>query len=471
MPIPEAAERPPTRAVTDPLVAPTLVTVAGWGGSHAVRAELLEPDASQAAALVARRARVRTDGSSPEMIARGMGRSYGDAAQRDGGIVLGTRRMDGFALNPETGRLHAAAGATLGQILATVVPRGWMLPVVPGTQQVSVGGAIASDVHGKNQATAGTFSRSLLSLDLLTGTGEVLKLGHSDEVFWATVGGMGLTGLILSAQIQLVRVGGPLMSVDIDRVDDLDAACAALRAPGGEYRVAWLDLVSSTRGRGFVTRAHHLPGGSYTANRAAPAAVAARLEVPRGWPTGILRPSSVRVFNLLRYRVTPRRARGRVEALGAHLFPLDVLANWPRLYGPRGFLQYQLVVPPGREQAMRDVVDLLHRHRMPPFLVVLKDFGAATSGGLSFPIAGWTLALDLPRSYDDLDRVLDRCDEVVAQAGGRVYLSKDSRMRPGVLEHMYPELERWRQVRATVDPDGLWRSDLALRTRLLGNAR
>jgi decaprenylphospho-beta-D-ribofuranose 2-oxidase len=189
--------------------------------------------------------------------------------------------------------------------------------------------------------------------------------------------------------------------------------------------------------------------------------------VPTWFPSAVLRRESVRAFNWLKFAVTPRVKRGHLEPIGAHMFPLDVLDAWPRLYGPRGFVQYQLVVPYGAERAIEQVIDALRRARVPCYLCVLKDMGEANAAPLSFPIAGWTITLDLPRAAPGLERALDRCDELVTAAAGRVYLSKDARTRPATLEAMYPRLGEWREVRDRVDPERLWRSDLALRTGLV----
>ncbi len=475
MPAPEhLAERADPRQVS---LSARDARLSGWGRSRPAQVGLLEPSnfAEVGAALQLARKRRCPSGTTEALgasgtVPRGMGRSYGDAAQLEAGLVLDMTRLSAFELDSETGVLEAQAGAALGDLLRKLVPEGWMLPVVPGTQHVSVGGAFASDLHGKNHQTAGAFSRHTLAIGLLGSGGEKLELTHDDELFWATAGGMGLTGVILWARIQLRSIGGPLMSVDIDRVADLDGACAALQAPGGDYRVAWLDLLGSTTGRGIVTRADHLHGGRSLPEAAAPAAVSARAQVPSRWPAGLLRPAVVRAFNELRFRTAPRRARGRVESVGRHLFPLDALDAWPRLYGAAGFLQYQFVVPFGQEHVLRTVIERLRRRRVRPYLVVLKDFGAAGRGPLSFPIAGWTMAIDLPRLGPELDDVLDECDVLIAQAGGRIYLAKDARLRRGWLGVMYPGLERWRRVRDEADPIGLWRSDLALRTGLLAEA-
>jgi decaprenylphospho-beta-D-ribofuranose 2-oxidase len=217
-----------------------------------------------------------------------------------------------------------------------------------------------------------------------------------------------------------------------------------------------------------VTRADHLDGADANGGGAGNGTVRARLTVPERWPAGLLRPATVRTFNELRFRRTPRRERGHAEPIGTHMFPLDVLTDWPRLYGRHGFVQYQPVVPIGREDVLRTMIERLRRSRVPCYLCVLKDFGPANTAPLSFPIEGWTITLDLPRAAPGLDALLDSFDRLVAGAGGRVYLSKDVRMRPDALAAMYPRIGEWRSIRDGADPDGLWRSDLAIRTKLVG---
>jgi decaprenylphospho-beta-D-ribofuranose 2-oxidase len=222
-----------------------------------------------------------------------------------------------------------------------------------------------------------------------------------------------------------------------------------------------------------VTRAEHLDAADVPADvlkgggRDGAATVRARATVPAWWPAGALCRGSVRAFNELRFRAFPRRQRGHVESIGAHMFPLDALVAWPRLYGPAGFVQYQLVVPFSGTRVLQTVIERMRKARVPCFLAVLKDFGAANGAPLSFPIEGWTLALDLPRAAPGLEPLLDSFDELVAGAGGRVYLTKDARMRPEALAAMYPELPAWRAERDRLDPERLWRSDLALRTGML----
>jgi decaprenylphospho-beta-D-ribofuranose 2-oxidase len=453
-------------------LASATTTISGWGGGAGARVLVLRPDrASQVTAAVAQCAALsRGVLPAPGAIPRGMGRSYGDAAQLSGGLVLDMTALTGFTLDDERGVVTAEAGVTIGDLLGALVPRGWMVPVVPGTQHVSVGGAIAGDIHGKNHGTAGTFGSHVEAIELLTSAGELLDLEPGDPLFEATLGGMGLTGVIVSARIRLLAVSGPMLSVDTDRVGTLDEALAALSASGGPYRVAWLDLLSSRPGRGIVTRAEHVEERGAVQDGRASATVAARATVPRGWPGLTLRPTTVAAFNELRYRSAPRRERGRIEAIGGHMFPLDGLAAWPRLYGRRGFVQYQLVVPPGDEHVLHATIEELRRSRVPCFLAVLKDFGESNGAPMSFPIRGWTLALDLPRAADGLEQLLTSFDELVAAARGRVYLSKDARLRAEALRAMYPRIDEWRAVRDGADPDALWRSDLAVRTGLVAAA-
>jgi decaprenylphospho-beta-D-ribofuranose 2-oxidase len=453
-----------------PRIDPGSTVVSGWGGVGSAAVSVLRPADVDALRDGVAALSSRTGRGSAGAVARGMGRSYGDAAQRHGGLVVDTTALDAFALDAAEGTVQAQAGVTLGRLLAALAPAGWVLPVVPGTQHVTVGGAVAADIHGKNHGTAGTFGAHVQALGLLTASGELREVSrHSDpELFGATLGGMGLTGVIVWARIALQRLPTGMLSVDSDRVHRLDEALALLAGPGGEHRVAWLDLLGPVPARGVVTRARHaddpsLGGGAPT--------VTARITVPRRWPGGLLRPALVRAHNAYRFRRSPRVARSVPESYGAHMFPLDGLGAWPRLYGPAGFVQYQCVVPRGQEQVLERVIAAVRRAPAPCYLAVLKDFGPAGDGPLSFPLEGWTLALDLPAGAPGLAALLDACDEWVAGAGGRVYLAKDGRLRPDVLAAMYPRLSEWRAIRDRHDPDGVWASDLGVRTGLVAGRR
>ncbi|MGI8800810.1 MAG: FAD-binding oxidoreductase [Solirubrobacteraceae bacterium] len=442
----------------------------GFGGGRTASVLLMRPgDIEEARTAVDACRSARRHDDRGGAIARGRGRSYGDAAQLTGGHVLEMTELRDFELDRDTGVVTASAGVTIGDLLAALAPAGWTLPVVPGTRHVTVGGAVASDIHGKNHPSAGSFGSHLSGLGLLTADGEVRELAPGGRLFHATVGGMGLTGVVLWARIRLEPATGDRMAVDTDRVRSLDDALdlLAARAPA-RHRIAWLDLLGPRPGRGIVTRSEPMAGEQGKAP--APAAAAA-LTVPEHWPAGLLRVASVRAFNELRYRRAPARERGRPHALGTHLFPLDSLGAWPRLYGRDGLIQYQFAVPVGQENVLHQAIGRLSRARIPCFLATLKALGPASGAPLSFPLAGWTLAVDIPRRAAGLEEVLDSLDLLVAEAGGRVYLTKDARLRADVVGAMYPGIEGWRDDRDAVDPDGLWRSDLALRTGLIPGGR
>ncbi|GAC1339843.1 MAG: FAD-binding oxidoreductase [Candidatus Dormibacteria bacterium] len=445
----------------------------GWGGTAATAAELAdarEPD--QVRALV-REARPRG------LIARGLGRSYGDAAQNAGGTVLSTRRLRGvLELDPAHGTVTAAAGLSLDTLMRRLVPRGWFVPVSPGTRLVSVGGAIAADIHGKNHHRDGTLGAHLLRLHLETPRGaRELTPTSNPELFWATAGGMGLTGVITEATIRMLPVSSAWISVDTERAPDLDDLLTRMATRDRDYRysVAWLDCLAQGRnlGRGVLTRGNLAPADALpAAHRATPLlfAPSIRLAVPHHVPPGVLNSRSVRAFNEVWFRRAPGLQRGRLVPFASFFHPLDGARGWNRVYGAAGLVQYQFVVPLGAEAVLRSVLNRLAAARVPSFLAVLKRLGAANPGPLSFPLEGWTLALDIPARVDGLGRLLDSLDELVVQAGGRVYLAKDSRLRPDVLAAMYPRLAAWRRVRDSVDPNRQLQSDLNRRLDLTGQS-
>jgi decaprenylphospho-beta-D-ribofuranose 2-oxidase len=461
--------RPDVSVTSRPAPTARRARLSGWGRGPETEAWVASPvDGEQVVAAAAIGG--PGDGSGPAadagVIARGRGRSYGDAAQLTNGLVLDMTSVRGHELDPESGIVVAWAGETIGDLLRALVPQGWILPAVPGTQHVTVGGAIASDVHGKNHLAAGTFGRHVTSLALLLASGEValLRPGAEDRRFEATVGGMGLTGVILWATIALRPVTGTRLSIDTERVGDLDGAFDALLGGDAEYRVAWLDLLGPRVARGVVTRARHITGDA----GGPPAARPARVGVPSVWPGGLLRPSAVRALNARRFAMAPRRAEARRGDFGAEMFPLDAIDSWPRLYGPGGLIQYQFAVPTGQEDVVGQVIERVRHSRVPCFLAVLKRFGHGNASPLSFPLDGWTLAMDMPRAASDLPGLARILDELVARAGGRVYLTKDALLMPDLVSAMYPRRGEWQRVRDGMDPDGRWRSDLGIRTGLVG---
>ena len=441
----------------------------GWGRAAPTRARVhpVQGQDDVRRALAAPHAR--------GILARGLGRSYGDAAQNAGGDVLcmgGMRAVRDFDV--QAGRITVEAGISLDRLVDLVLPFGWFVPVTPGTAHVTVGGAIASDIHGKNHHLDGGFGMNVESFLLLAPTGERLECtaDGTPEVYWATTGGMGLTGVVLEATLRLEPVETSRIRVDVERASDLDDVMQRMATGDDHYRysVAWIDCLAGGRrlGRSVLLRGDHARAGELTGSdrdeplrRRRPP----RLPAPPWVPRGLLNRWSISAFNEVYFRHAPKESRGRIEPLDTFFYPLDFVKGWNRLYGPDGFVQYQFVVPMEAPDAVRTCLERLSDAGCASFLAVLKRFGP--QGGLiSFPMPGWTLALDIPAHLPGLGALLDGLDEVVAGAGGRIYFAKDSRLRPELLDRLYPQLGRWRDVQRRLDPDGVMRSDLSRRLRM-----
>jgi decaprenylphospho-beta-D-ribofuranose 2-oxidase len=410
---------------------------------------------------------------------RGLGRAYGDAALNSGGVVAFTRAQTRTWLDPDTGELVADGGASIGDILRMAVPSGWTIPVLPGTAHVTLGGAVAADVHGKNHVGAGSFSAAVRDVVLVSpGQGSMVVSREQDpDAFWATVGGLGLTGLVRRVRLQLQPITSSRLLERSVAHPDLDSVLAAVsEADPLHHVVAWLDghAGGASNGRGVVSVARHLDAEELPDRLAQdPLRYSGRPALPSTAPgvADLVRPGLVRLYNQRKHAAASRRHDARVRSFAEVFHPLDAVRDWPRWYGPTGFVQYQYAVPPGQERLLGRSLELLRAAGVPPALVVLKRLGAASPAPLTFPGPGWTLAMDLPgRAREALWPVLDLLDQEVAAAGGRVYLVKDSRLRREVLPAMYPGLARWMEVRQRLDPDGVLTSDLARRLGLDGRS-
>jgi decaprenylphospho-beta-D-ribofuranose 2-oxidase len=415
-------------------------------------------------------------------IARGLGRAYGDPAQNGGGTVI---RLQPSAnpvwIDVEQATATVDAGVSFDELLRRLVPHGFFVPVTPGTRFITVGGAIASDVHGKGHHADLTFGHHVESIDLVLADGSQRTITPTidSELFWATVGGMGLTGVIARATFRLLRIETNRCLVETQRLNDLDALIDAMSDGDSDHRysVAWVDLVSTvsrngakTVGRSILERgdhatladlAEHAPKALRDPLGFAPGSLASVPPVPN-----VMNRLAVRTFNELWFRKAPKQHVG-TPTLTSFFHPLDGVGAWNRFYGASGFLQYQFVVPFGAVDTLRDIVDRVVANGNASVISVLKRFGAESGGMLSFPKPGWTLTFDVAAGVAGLGPFLAELDQLVVGAGGRHYLAKDAHTTPDVIRAGYPRLDEWKVVRRSVDPAGRWASDQARRLDLL----
>ena len=396
------------------------------------------------------------------LLPHGNGRSYGDSCLNDGGTLLQARGLDRFiAFDPQTGVLRCEAGVLLSEILELIVPQGWFLPVTPGTRFVTVGGAIANDVHGKNHHRAGAFGAQVRGFELLRSDGDrrYCSPGENTDWFAATVGGLGLTGLITWAEIQLRRIANPWIASETIRFGGLDEffAVSAASDRDYEYTVAWLDCASGgdALGRGLFMRGNHAP--ALCATR--PRAPERRLSVPFIPPFSLINSWSLKLFNALYYHRNRAKVTRAISHYAPFFYPLDSLLAWNRIYGRHGFLQYQCAIPTAQGRpAIRELLERISHARMGSFLAVLKIFGdGPATGWLSFPRSGVTLALDFPNRGAPTFELLETLDAVVAAAGGAVYPAKDARMSGARFRAFFP---RWQRFSDYIDPrfsSSFWR--------------
>jgi decaprenylphospho-beta-D-ribofuranose 2-oxidase len=463
----------PSLPEAQPMIPQPLVELHGWGRASGTMAHLAQIDSVADAVSALRKSRTERG-----VVPRGLGRSYGDAAQNAGGTALDLTKMNRIlsldaASEPPT--VTVQAGVSIDVLMRALLPFGLWVPVLPGTRQVTVGGAIAADVHGKNHHTEGSFGNHVRSLDLLMADGEVRTLtpdGGTERLFWATIGGMGLTGAVLGATVALQRTETAYFTVDTHRTNDIDDLMQQM-SEGDEnytYSVAWFDAVTRGphMGRAVLTRG----------NKASLTELPAKLKrdplkfgapslgtLPEVFPNRMINKATAKAFSTAWYYKAPKHRTGELQNITQFFHPLDILAEWNRIYGPNGFLQYQFVVPFEEADAFRRCLEMIVNSGHLSCINVLKRFGAGNPSPLSFPMPGWTLTVDLPIEHG-LDKLCDALDTEVVAARGRVYLAKDSRLSAAAFRKMYPRLEEFRAVRREVDPDGIFNSDLARRLEL-----
>ena len=461
----------------------TTQSLYGWGRTAPSTAQVLSTadvdTIAQAVKQVADENSELPEHKRRGVIARGMGRSYGDPAQNGGGLVVDMTPLNRIhSIDPDTGIVDVDGGVTLDQLMKAALPYGLWVPVLPGTRQVTIGGAIGPDIHGKNHHSAGSFGDHVLSMELLVADGRVLHLeptGETAELFWATVGGMGLTGIILRARIQMTFTETAYFIADTDRTDTLDETIA-LHSDGSEvnytYSSAWFDAISAPpkTGRSTISR-----GSLATLDQLkelAPKLAKDPLKfnapqlmtVPDIFPSWTMNKLSLMAIGEA-YYLMGSPSRNDVKNLTQFYQPLDLIGEWNRGYGKAGFLQYQFVVPTDAVEPFKDIIYDIQSSGHYTALNVFKLFGEGNQAPLSYPMKGWNVCVDFP-IRPGLNEFLDRLDDQVMQFGGRLYLAKESRTSAEKFHKMYPELPGWLKTRREIDPTGVFASDMSRRLEL-----
>ena len=400
---------------------------------------------------------ILSDAAAGSLLPYGLGRSYGDSCLNDGRELIDCRRLNRIlGFDESNGMVRCESGVSLSEIIDVFLPRGWFLPVTPGTRFVTVGGAIANDVHGKNHHCAGSFGAHVAQIALhRSNDGLVIcNSDHNAEMLRATIGGLGMTGVIAWADIQLKRVAGPWMDAELAPFQSINSFLDLSRESDGrfEYTVAWLDCFAGKNLRGIFFR------GNHASERGENVGKRRSLRLPFALPGWMLNRYSVKAFNAAYYKFQTTRKGASVVPYDSFFYPLDSIGQWNLLYGKTGFLQYQCVIPNPNVDGLGELLDRIARSGMGSFLGVLKQFGSAPPAGmLSFARPGITIALDFAMRGERTLRLMQSLDEVVLQSGGALYPAKDARMSPALFEASFP---RWRAFVPYIEPkmsSSFWR--------------
>lgn len=428
------------------------ITYSGWGRALTASGEVARPE--RAAAL-------RTLASESPAPAIGQLRSYGDAALNDEGRAIDMTRLDRLlSFDPETGIVEVEAGHNIGDLGRAFAPKGWIPPVMPGTGFATVGGCIANDVHGKNHHVVGSFGQHVVSITLLQGgKSKTVSLEKTPDLFRATVGGLGQTGIIASAKLQLIPCKGDMMVLTERRIDGWSDFLEALDNSPADYTVGWIDATAkgARLGRGILEEGEITSGISPTVGR--------KKEVPFNAPHWALSGPIVRLFNEAYFRRVPETGRTTVKPISEPFFPLDKIHNWNRLYGKRGFHQFQCVVPIDQADVLKRMLEMIANSGLASPLAVLKRMGEGRAGYMSFPMEGYTLAVDFP-AREGATSLIGELERMTLSAEGRIYLAKDALAAGERLKPMYSEHEKWCKAVAKADPEGIYTTDLIRRLDL-----
>lgn len=447
--------------------------LSGWGRFRPSRAAVAWPERREEVAEIVSRLQPPPNG----VIARGTGLSYGDVAQNTDGYVIAMGRYNRILdFDPSTGHIRCEAGVTLSQIFDLCVPQGWFVYVTPGTSRLTVGGAFGCDVHGKNHPTAGSFSQHVLSATILTGTGDIVTCGpdKEPELFWATAGGIGLTGIILEMTIELQRIETAKMISHKVVTRDLEDTFRQIEAySDATYSIAWMDGVrrGAERGRGFLMMAEHakladLPPADRS--NALSATRHPKKSLHFGIPSPLIRRPVALAFNEIVYRHYLRSAgKPNLVPLKDYFYFLDTYDNWTRLYGGGGFIEYQVLLPVDRAfDVVNKMLDIYDAAGVLSFLTSMKRLGAKAPGYMSFPTPGYLFSVDIPAGRKRTLAALDRCDDIVREVGGRHYVAKDARAKGDLFRSAYPRYDEWLDIVRRYDPKGLFSSDMSRRLQL-----
>lgn len=436
--------------------------LSGWGNFKSSYCEVLNPK------NVVELREIILNASPNSIIPRGLGRSYGDSSTINQRKIIKLEHFNSIKLDIEKGVIQAGSGATLEEILKVIIPNGLFVPVTPGTKFITIGGAIASDIHGKNHHVDGSFGNHTIRIKIMNGSGEIEDIspnGSDDNAkkFWATIGGMGLTGIILEVEFKLIRISTSFIHTSSQRFEHLDDLMNQMIKADNKYRytVAWIDSMNK-KFRGVLSCGNHaLPeelsesqkkiNNLYETNSIAKA--------PKYMPNGLLNKYTISIFNEMWYRKYKKIEKIDIENILSFFYPLDGVKNWNNIYGESGFIQYQYSIPDKESDFIHETFEILKEIEAFSFLTVLKRFGNKNKSYLSFPMPGWTLAIDIPAKNSKLLKVLDRLDESIIKRKGHIYLAKDVRQKSRTFLQTYPDFYAWKEVKLKMDPRSIFTSD------------
>ncbi len=443
--------------------------ISGWGKTNLASVEIINPK------TIKEIENIIINSPPKSIIARGMGRSYGDAAQIQGGTILKLNNFKEIFANYNSNEITAQAGVSFEEILEVIIPKGYFLPVTPGTKKITLGGAIAADIHGKNHHQDGSFGNHVKRIRLTNGMGKTITLSPNNEnkeFFWATIGGMGLTGIIIDATFSIIPIETSYIEEETTRCKNIEVLIKEMSEIDTKYKysVAWIDSMHNDF-RGILSCGNHAKISKYNNSKNIKDLSfkhKAKANIPDILPNNIMNKFVIKIFNQLWYLKSPKtRKKKKLKSINNFFYPLDAINNWNNIYGKKGFLQYQIVVPLEHSAMIKKILVKLKGINALSFLPVLKKLGKPNKSYLSFPISGWTLSIDLPANNKEVESLLNEIDKEVAHIGGRIYLAKDSRQSEYIFKKTYKLLNIWQEKKRILDPKKIFKSDIAIRLKII----